>query len=154
MEKFNLRFIQIGMVGSVALFFTLVAFDNMVASRANWDFIQHVLSMDTVPDQYLAQWRAITNPYLQLLAFYLIIFWQVATAAMCWAGCFRLAKGKKETAYIGLFMGFLLYMVGFLVIAGEWFCMSQSPTHNVQMKAGLFLSFIMYVMIFLQGSKE
>ena len=52
-------------------------------------------------------------------------------------------------AFIGLFFGFILYMVGFIIIGSEWFCMWQSSTWNAQSTAGLFVSLIMFVMIFL-----
>jgi predicted small integral membrane protein len=58
----------------------------------------------------------------------------------------------KKTAFIGLFMGFLLYMIGFIVVGGEWFSMWQSSTWNGQMKAGLFISLIMFVMLFIKNS--
>jgi predicted small integral membrane protein len=154
MEKYNLRYIKIGMVGSIALFFTLIAYNNMVDYQTNWVFVQHLLSMDTTFKAPVMMWRAITNPTLQACAYSLIIVWQVMTAAMCWAGCVRLSQGKKRTAYLGLFMGFLLYVVGFIVIGGEWFNMWQSPTSNGQMAAGLFASMIMFVMLFLQGPEQ
>lgn len=79
---------------------------------------------------------------------------------LCWIGCFILLRNvkrsemifnySKQIAFIGLFFGFLLYMVGFIIIGGEWFSMWQSKTWNGQMTAGLFISLIMFVMIFLQ----
>jgi predicted small integral membrane protein len=57
-------------------------------------------------------------------------------------------------AFIGLFLGFILYMVGFIVVGGEWFSMWQSSTWNAQETAGLFASLIMLVMIFLGLSEH
>lgn len=151
MEKFNLKYIKAGMVASIALFFSIVAFDNMIDYQSNWVFIQHIMSMDTVENTNLVKWRAITNPVMQGSAYALIIFWQVCAAVLCWAGSIRIStKNDKRAAYAGLFMAFLLYMVGFIVIAGEWFGAWMSK-YNPQMTAGLFLSCIMFVMIFLQG---
>jgi predicted small integral membrane protein len=155
----SLRFIKICMVGSIALFFSLVAFDNLIEFTGNLPAVQHVLRMDTTFHAQILMRRAITNPAIQLGVYYFIIAWQLLTAIICWIGCFKLlfninasdvqfAK-SKGLAFVGLFLGFLLYMVGFIVIGGEWFSMWQSPTWNAQPTAGLFVSLIMFVMIFL-----
>lgn len=145
------------MVASIALFLSLVAFNNVIDFNSNWLFVHHVLNMDTTFHETTLMGRAITNAALQKFAYYLIITWELMASLICWAGCFILGKkikhndfdSYKKTAFIGLFLGFLLYMVGFLVIGGEWFAMWQSPRWNGQMKAGLFLNFIMLAMIFL-----
>ena len=154
-----LRFIKLVMVGSIALFFSLVACDNLVEFSSNFPAVQHVLSMDTTFHAPLLMRRAITNPSIQLGAYYFIIAWELLTAIICWIGCFRLVfnlrasdaqfNKSKVVAFVGLFFGFMLYMVGFIIIGSEWFCMWQSPTWNAQATAGLFVSLIMFVMIFL-----
>ncbi|CDZ76454.1 hypothetical protein BN59_00723 [Legionella massiliensis] len=155
----NLRYVKLGLVGSIALFFSLVAFDNLIEYTSNFPAVQHVLSMDTTFDVPILKRRAITNPSIQLGIYYLIIASELLTAILCWLGCFRLLSkinasdtefnSSKNVAIIGLFLGFILYMVGFIVIGGEWFCMWQSPTWNAQPAAGLFAGLIMLVMIFL-----
>ena len=154
-----LRYIKLGMVGSIALFFSLAAFNNLIDFTSNLPAVQHVLSMDTTFHAPILMRRAITNPSVQLVAYYFIIVWELLTAIICWIGCFRLLFNinahdgqfdrSKTVAFIGLFLGFMLYMVGFIIIAGEWFCMWQSPTWNAQSTAGLLISLIMFVMIFL-----
>lgn len=146
-----LRLIQFGMVATIALFFSLAALNNITDFESNWLFVQHVLSMDTTFEQSALLWRAITDPIIQKYAYYFIIFWEILTAILCWLGCFfLLIKESKKMAYIGLFFGFLLYMIGFIIIGGEWFSMWQSKIWNGQMKSGLFINFIMFVMIFLR----
>src|SRR3990167_5276644 len=154
------RYIKIGMVASIALFFSLVAFDNIIDFTSNFPALQHVLSMDTTFHISSLMKRAIINPSIQWGSYLVIVTWEILTATLCWIGCFRLLwyinsdSGVfhivKSTALIGLFCGFLLYMVGFVVIGGEWFCMWQSKIWNAQNAAGLFVSFILFVMIFLQ----
>ena len=158
----SLRYIKIGMVASIALFFSIVALNNVVDFNGNWLFIQHVLSMDTTFHDPNLMWRALTNPLAQRCIYISIIAWEFITAITCWAGVFILLSKIKEdanyfdeakkTAFIGLFMGFLLYMIGFIVVGGEWFSMWQSSTWNGQMKAGLFISLIMFVMLFIKNS--
>jgi len=158
------RHIQICMAGSIALLFSVIAFNNITDFKSNWLFVQHVLSMDTTFREPSLMWRAITNPVMQRFAYYSIIFWEVLTAIICWIGCFVMLSNinknnfcfseSKRLVYIGLFFGFLLYMVGFIIIGGEWFSMWQSQIWNGQMKAGLFISLIMFVMIFLKLEKS
>ncbi len=162
--ELSLRYIKIGMVASIALFFSMVAFDNIIDFKSNWLFVQHVLSMDTTFHDSALMSRAITNPIIQKCAYCFIIAWEILTAIVCWMGCVALLANIKEKdahfnkskniAYIGLFCGFLLYMVGFIIIGGEWFSMWQSLSWNGQMKAGLFINLIMFVMIFLKSGES
>ena len=154
------RLCKVALVASVALFFTLVAFGNVIDYGSNWAFVQHVLSMDTTFRDPDLMWRAVTDPAAHRAAYVAIIAWQGATALVCWVGALRLlaaagaASGRafnraKGVAVAGLTMGLLLYVVGFLVIAGEWFAMWQSETWNGQDAASRFLVFIGVVLIFL-----
>lgn len=157
--SFILRYIKIGMVAALGLFFTLVAMNNYVSPQVNWPYVHHVLSMDTIYKNANVTNRAITNPTIQQAAFYLIIGCEMLAALFCWMGSIRLLcqiraneilfNRAKTTALFGLFLGFLLYLVGFIAIGGEWFCMWQSSSWNGQSTAGLFLNFILLVMIFL-----
>lgn len=156
----SLRAIKIGMVASIALLFSLIALNNIVDPDSNWVFVHHVLSMDTTFLRPILMKRAINSPDLQRAAYGLIVGWELLTSILCWAGCIRLLlkvnatntqfKEAKNTAFIGLFTGFLLYMVGFIVIGGEWFCMWQSPVWNGQDSASFFITSILVVMLFLK----
>jgi predicted small integral membrane protein len=154
------RLINIGMMASIALFFSVVVINNIVDFNSNWQFVQHVLSMDTTFREPTLMQRAITHSFIQISAYYCIIAWECLTALMCWVGTVKLFVNIKATdaqfnaaktpAFIGLFFGFLLYMVGFIIIGGEWFSMWQSTVWNGQMKAGLFVTMILFVMIILK----
>ena len=75
-----LRLSRIALVATVAAFFTLVAFGNVTDYGANWQFVTHVMSMDTTFRDPDVMWRAVTDPTLQRLAYGLIIAWQTLTA--------------------------------------------------------------------------
>jgi predicted small integral membrane protein len=157
-----LRLIKIGMMASIALFFSVIAFNNIVDPHSGFPPVQEVLSMETTWRSPAVMGRAITNPLIQKAAYNAIIFCQLVTALLCWIGCLMLLRNLKATpghfhaskaiAFIGLFLGFMLYMVGFIIVGSEWFCMWQSP-NNAQTTSGLFISFIMFTMIFLQLSE-
>ncbi len=155
------RLSRIGLVVTVACFFTLVAFGNITDYGTNWQFVSHVMSMDTTFQDPDLMWRAITDSRLQHAAYGGIITWQVLTALVLWVGVIRLVRaaagGHREfaesrgVAIIGLTMGLLLYAMGFLVVAGEWFAMWQSHTWNGQATAGIFVLLIGVALLHLCG---
>jgi predicted small integral membrane protein len=151
------RLCKIALVASIALFFTFVAFGNITDYESNWQFVRHVLSMDTTfPDSKL-HWRAITDPRIQQAAYWLIIATQIGTAALLWLGTLLLLATvgtdgfarARTPAVAGLTVGLLLYMAGFVTIGGEWFAMWQSATWNGQQKAFEFIAMSATVLIVL-----
>ena len=160
----GLREIKALMVASLALYPLVVAFGNITAYEANFVFLQHVMSMDTTfPDNPL-MYRAVTSPTLQRLAYALIIaFEALCGLALAWgaialwrarrASAAEFAAAKLWTA-IGGFLGFLVWFVGFLVIAGEWFAMWQSAHWNAQEPAFRFVVMIVLVVLFVMQPEE
>jgi len=55
---------------------------------------------------------------------------------------------------LSLFIGFTLYFVGFLIIAGEWFAMWQSSEWNAQKPAGLFASLLILMMLLINAAEQ
>jgi len=149
------RLCKIALVGSVALFFSLVAFGNITDYGSNWAFVQHVLSMDTTFPNSSLHWRAVTDPSLQQAGYSAIIAAEALVAALLWVGCLRLLAAiggqnfdrAKAIAIGGLSLGFLLYAVGFIAIGGEWFAMWQSQIWNGEQKAFEFIAMIGAVLI-------
>ncbi|HYZ63237.1 MAG TPA: DUF2165 domain-containing protein [Acetobacteraceae bacterium] len=156
------RACKIALVAAVALFFTCVAFGNITDYDSNWQFVRHVLSMDTTFANSNLHWRAITDTALQHAAYALIIGTQVATAVLLWLGTLslfaRIGEARfartRTLAVAGLTVGLLLYMVGFVTIGGEWFAMWQSATWNGQQKAFEFIAMIGVVLIVLLLPEE
>lgn len=152
-----IRLCKTSLVASVALFFTLVAFGNLTDYGSNWEFVQHVLAMDTTFPNSSLHWRAIKSPSIQTAAYWMIIGWEIVTAAVLWAGVVQLLRAipaagfsrAKTIAVVGLTFGLLLYIAGFVAVGGEWFAMWQSETWNGQMKAFGFIGMIAAVLIIL-----
>jgi predicted small integral membrane protein len=157
----TLRLSRIALVVAVALFFTLVAFGNITDYGANWQFVRHVMTMDTTFQDPGLMWRAVTDLRLQQATYVTIITWQALTALVLWLGIVRLLRAvtadragfaaARGLAVAGLTMGLLLYALGFLVVAGEWFAMWQSHTWNGQVTAGIFVLFIGVALLHLCG---
>jgi predicted small integral membrane protein len=158
------RQLKVLLTAAVALFFTLVAIGNVTDYGSNYAFVQHVMSMDTTFRSPALMWRAIDDPRLYTVAYWLIIAWQIATALMCWAGAIRLFANRdaplvffsesKSTAILGVAMGLLLYVVGFITIAGEWFAMWQSTEWNGQEAAHIFILVLGITLLFLNQRDE
>ena len=148
------------LMASIAAFFSCIVINNVTDPYINWWGIKHIFSMDTTLDSSRIMWRAITNPSLQKLFYFLIVMWEVMTAVLCWLGAFEFIMAKFQRpikkanpfqcAQAGLLAGFLLYWVGFIVIAGEWFSMYLSPTWNFQMKAGMYAGIMLLSMIIIR----
>lgn len=153
------RLSKLTLLAAVALFMTLVAIGNITDYGSNWQFVQHVLSMDTTFRSPNLMWRAIADPMVQTLAYLLIILVEAASALTLWFGCLRLwarrrdGAGRfndgKDAAVAGLTLTMLLWGLGFIAIGGEWFAMWQSQDWNGQDAAFRFLAFSGIVLIYL-----
>jgi len=136
------RAAKLSLVAGLALFNTLVVFNNLTDFDSNYQFVRHVLMMDTTFPGNHGMVRALTAPAVHL-AFYLgIIAWQMATAVLLWWGAARLLRAlrlpaaefnaAKRIAVIALTLSLLMWLVAFLAIGCEWFLMWQSRIWNGQ----------------------
>ncbi len=160
----EIRIVKIVMVGSLALFAGLVTFDNLIDYETNYDFVRHVLSMDTTPPGNALTYRSITSPSLWRAAYGLIIAGEGATA-LGFAGAAALLlrrvrsqatsfNGAKGLTAVAAGLGFLVWFFGFMVIGGEWFQMWQSPLWNGQEAAFRIYVTILGVLIFVMQKDE
>jgi predicted small integral membrane protein len=138
----TLRLARLLLVCGLALFHTLVVLDNVTDYDSNYQFVRHVLMMDsTFPGNHL-MWRAIQSPAIHTAFYVSIIAWESATMILLWLGAARLAKvvrrsaaefhAAKSCAVAGLTLSMLLWLVPFLTVGGNWFLMWQSRTWNGQ----------------------
>ena len=146
------------MVGSLAAFALVVACDNLADYDSNYEFVRHVLSMDTTFPGNALLYRRVTSPVLWQAAYALIILGEgltgavlaMATVIFCRhlrSDADRFARGSRFV-FIGAGLGFLVWFFGFMVVGGEWFQMWQSPTWNGQQAAFRFYMTILAVLIF------
>lgn len=153
-----IRGCKVLLVFLMALYFAVIAVGNITDPDGNLAFIGHVMAMDTIfPDSTLT-WRAMTNPAVHHIAYWIIILWQIVTVILLGIGgvalwgerdsgpAFQQAKG---TAYLGLMAGFSLYLFVFMIVGGEWFAMWQSETYNALPAAYRFLGIIGFVFLIL-----
>jgi predicted small integral membrane protein len=153
-----IRLAKIVMLGALAAFAFVVAYDNIVDYDSNYEFTRHVLSMDTTFPGNALMDRAITDPTLWQAAYAAIIAAEGVTCLLLTIGAAMLLTRLRATAnafnrakvwaVAGLTAGFCLWFFGFQVVAGEYFAMWQSKTWNGQEAAFRFTMVILGVLIF------
>lgn len=151
---------QAFVVLAVGLFALFVFLGNLLDYNSNYEYVKHVLSMDTTFEGNNLMWRAITTEGLQAAAYWAIITVEGLVAVFgLSAGIWMLTKLKKPyeqfvaaktLGYYAFMLGFLLWFVGFIVIGSEWFAMWQSEIWNGKQTAmditevlGIFLVIFM-----------
>ena len=130
------RISKLSLLAGIALMYTFVVFNNFTDFDSNYQFVRHVLMMDsTFPGNHL-MWRALPFPAVQM-AFYIgIIAWETLTMILLWGGAVRLFAAlrlsaedfneAKRVPVMALTLSLLLWLVAFLDVGGEWFLMWQS----------------------------
>ena len=130
------------LVLAVALFYAFVVFNNVTDYDSNYQFVRHVLMMDSTFPGNHGMWRAINSPALHTAFYVSMIAWEFATMALCWWGGIRMLKARRGTvaefaraksvAVAALTLSLLMWLVAFLSVGGEWFLMWQSKSWNGQ----------------------
>jgi len=138
----TLRIAKVLLVFAVALFYSLIVLNNTTDYNSNFQFIRHVLMMDSTFPGNRGMWRALNSPAWHTMFYLLIIAWEGTTTVLLWWGGLRLArtlrgpaatfKQAKTLAIAALTLGLLMWLVAFLTVGGEWFLMWQSRQWNGQ----------------------
>lgn len=152
------RLCKVVMLLGLALFAFLVTFNNITDYDSNFQFVRHVMSMDTTFEGNAAMYRAITTPWMWHAGYWGVILGEGLTCAfLLWGGLRLFAarhapaaefQSRKDIAVVGATVGFLVWFVGFMAVGGEWFLMWQSQVWNGQQAAFRFYMSILAVLIF------
>ncbi|MBC8009656.1 MAG: DUF2165 domain-containing protein, partial [Burkholderiales bacterium] len=89
-----------------AFFFLIVVLNNAVLDYpSNYQFVNHVLAMDSLFSGEAQRWRAIPDPtpadgtfWFHHLFYWTIIAWEAAAGVLCAAGAWKLWKKLKAPA--------------------------------------------------------
>ncbi|HEX3372248.1 MAG TPA: DUF2165 domain-containing protein [Candidatus Acidoferrales bacterium] len=137
-----LRTVKILLTLGVAIFYTLVVLNNITDYNSNYQFVRHVLMMDSTFPGNNGMWRAINTPLFHTLFYVSIISWETITMILCWWGGIRMAIARgasvavfqkaKGISIAGLALSLLMWLIAFLSVGGEWFLMWQSKSWNGQ----------------------
>ncbi|TAM78675.1 MAG: DUF2165 domain-containing protein [Acidobacteria bacterium] len=138
----TLRISRVLLVATVAFYYTLIVFNNCTDYETNYQFVRHVMLMDTVFPGNHVMWRVIQSAWWQKAFYDGIIVWEAVAMVLCWVGSIGMLRELRgsvgafhkagRTAVAGLTAGLLLWLVVFLDVGGEWFLMWQSQSWNGQ----------------------
>ncbi len=128
------------LLAGVALYYTLVVFNNTTDFDSNYQFVRHVLIMDTTFPGNHGMWRAMFEPGFHLAFYISVIVWEFVTCILLWWGVVKLGKAlrwpgtefnaAKQIPILALTLSLMMWLVAFLDVGGEWFLMWQSHIWN------------------------
>lgn len=135
-----LRLLQAFTLLSAGLFGLFVFMGNVMDYDSNFQFVKHVLSMDTTFEGNAIRWRAITAPWAWTVGYLGIIVTEGVFAALALIGAVKLLHRRHASAaiydqargwgYAAYGLGLAIWFVGFVVVGSEWFAMWQSTVWN------------------------
>lgn len=131
----------------------VIVFGNTTDYGTNFEFVRHVLMMDTLFPNSTVTYRSLQHPLIHHVAYITIIATEAIMAYFLLSGAYALIKviksesdafqAAKKNAYMGISIGILLWFIGFMVIGGEWFSMWQSVSWNGLGSADRIITFFM-----------
>src|SRR6266446_7041426 len=93
-----LRVSKLLLVLAVALFYSFVVFNNATDYDSNYQFIRHVLMMDSTFPGNRGMWRAMNSPAWHTVFYLAIIAWEATTMVLAWWGGIRMARALRGPA--------------------------------------------------------
>jgi len=136
------RAAKVLLIAGVAIFYTLVVFNNVTDFDSNYQFVRHVLTMDTTFPGNRGMWRAVASPRMHVAFYVGIIAWEALNAILLWWGVARMLRAvrlparafnaAKGVPVMALTLSMTMWLVAFLSVGAEWFLMWQSHEWNGQ----------------------
>ena len=138
----TLRAIKSALVFGVAIYYSIVVFNNVTDYNSNYQFVRHVLMMDSTFPENHGMWHAINSPLWHTAFYVSIIAWEAVTMILCWWGGLLMVRAlrgtvsafshAKRVSLVALGLSLTMWLVVFLSVGGEWFMMWQSKSWNGQ----------------------
>lgn len=142
----------------ISFFGLLVMYSNFTDYASNYEYVGHVLSMDTTRENSNLSYRAITSPMLHHRIYWIIITLEVIYTAFCLLGTLHLYRNihassekfheAKKFAIIELLVAMFVYYICLQVIGVEWFNMDESQTWNAKDWARHIVDFMLPLLIY------
>lgn len=137
---------------------------NVLDYGVNLVNVQHVLSMDEhIIETSAKTWKAINSPFIHQLFYLLIICGELITLVLGIWGSIDLWRSRhnvqafnknKVKGIWALNTGILVFLLGFMVVGGEWFMMWLAPEWNSQQSAFRIVVPFMLALIFISMKDE
>jgi predicted small integral membrane protein len=140
MNTVALRLLKILVLLFAGLFGLFVFAGNLMDYNSNYQFVNHVLSMDTTFEGNALMWRAIDSGVLHTIAYWGLIIAEGVFSVLAFIGVYQMSKNlrapgqtfnkAKSFGFYAFMLGFAIWFFGFIVIGSEWFAMWQSEIWN------------------------
>lgn len=140
MNTIALRLLKTVVLLLAGLFGLFVFAGNLMDYNSNYEFVHHVLSMDTTFEGNALMWRAIESPILYTIAYWGLILAEGTFSLLAFIGVYHMLKNIRATGrqfnraksfgFYAFMLGFAIWYLGFIVIGSEWFAMWQSQIWN------------------------
>ncbi|VVQ38207.1 hypothetical protein PS943_05661 [Pseudomonas fluorescens] len=154
-----IRYSKVILMTYISFFGLLVMYSNFTDYASNYEYVGHVLSMDTTRENLNLSYRAITSPMLHHRIYWIIITLEVTYTVFCLLGAYHLYRNinassknfheAKKFAIIGLLIAMFVYYICLQVVGVEWFNMDESHTWNAKDWARHIVDFILPLLIFI-----
>lgn len=152
------RYSKFILMAFFSFFGLLVMYSDFTDYSSNYEYVGHVLSMDTTRENTNITDRAITSPMLHHRIYWIIITLEVMYTVCCLIGTYQLLKNinasadafheAKKLSIVGLLIAIFIYYVCLQVVGVEWFNMDESQTWNAKDWARHIVDFILPLLIF------
>ncbi|WP_085685833.1 MULTISPECIES: DUF2165 family protein [unclassified Pseudomonas] len=159
-----IRYSKIYLMACFSLFGLLVMFHNVTDYNSNYEYVAHILSMDTTRINENIRYRAIESPILHHRIYWFIITTEAIFTAYCLIGTYHLYRKINDSAaefheakkfsIIGILIAIFTYYVCLQTVGVEWFDMDTSQTWNAKDWARHIVDFILPVLIFITLKNE
>ncbi|WP_019581127.1 DUF2165 family protein [Pseudomonas mandelii] len=153
-----IRYSKVILMAYISFFGLLVMYSNFTDYATNYEYVAHVLSMDTTQNNEKTSYRAITSPLLHHRIYWLIITLEVTYTIYCLMGTYQLFRNihasakkfheAKKFSIIGLLIGLFIYYVCLQVVGVEWFNMDKSQTWNAKDWARHIVDFMLPLLMY------
>jgi predicted small integral membrane protein len=153
-----IRYSKVILMAYISFFGLLVMYSNFTDYATNYEYVAHVLSMDTTENNERISYRAITSPLFHHRIYWLIITLEVTYTVYCLMGTYQLFRNvyasakkfheAKKSSIIGLLIGLFIYYVCLQVVGVEWFNMDKSQTWNAKDWARHIVDFMLPLLMY------
>src|ERR1700680_2910843 len=93
----TLRMAKMALVFAVAVFYSLVVLNNTTDYNSNFQFVRHVLMMDSTFPNNRGMWRALNSPVWHTVLYLSIITWETVSMILCLLGGLMVLRALRQT---------------------------------------------------------
>ena len=154
-----IRYSKVILMCYFSFFGLLMMFSNFTDYGSNYQYVAHILSMDTTTASEALKYRAIESPMIHHRIYWFIITLEVTYTVLCLIGTYQLYRNinasaevfheAKKFSIMGILAAIFIYYVCLQTVGVEWFDMDTSQSWNAKDWARHIVDFIFPVMIYI-----